>query len=94
MRQKLKSFCILFLLVSVVTCASYDYNKQIGEIEKLFYSGQYKEAANKLLPTINTKSKDQLLYMMECGLILQVAGDYENSNKVFTEAAKIADQIT
>ena len=94
MRQKLKSFCILFLLVSVVTCASYDYNKQIGEIEKLFYSGQYKEAANKLLPAINTKSKDQLLYMMECGLILQVAGDYENSNKVFIEAAKIADQIT
>jgi len=94
MRQKFKSCCILFLLVSLVTCAGYDYNKQIGEIEKLFYSGQYKEAANKLLPTINTKSKDQLLYMMECGLILQVAGDYENSNKVFTEAAKIADQIT
>lgn len=94
MIQKVKSLFVVMLLIGVAACASYDYNKQIAEVEKMFYEGQYKEAARKLLPMVNTKSKDQLLYMMECGLMLQVAGDYENSTKVLTEAAKIGDQIT
>ncbi|MCX8123409.1 MAG: PDZ domain-containing protein [Spirochaetes bacterium] len=94
MIHKLKSLCVIILLIGVAACASYDYNKQIAEVEKMFYAGQYKEAARKLLPMVNKKSKDQLLYMMECGLMLQVAGDYENSIKVLTEAAKIGDQIT
>lgn len=89
-----KSAVVVMLLIITAACASYDYNKQIGETEKLFYAGQYKDAARKLLPYVNKKSKDQLLFMMECGLMLQVAGDYENSTKVLTEAAKIADQIT
>ncbi|MEW6525579.1 MAG: PDZ domain-containing protein [Spirochaetota bacterium] len=94
MMRKVKSLLVVMLLIGVAACASYDYNKQIAEVEKMFYAGQYKEAARKLLPMVNKKSKDQLLYMMECGLMLQVAGDYENSTKVFTEAAKIGDQIT
>jgi hypothetical protein len=94
MMRKVKSLFVIMLLIAVAACASYDYNKQIAEVEKMFYAGQYKEAARKLLPMVNTKSKDQLLYMMECGLMLQVAGDYENSTKVLTEAAKIGDQIT
>lgn len=94
MMRRLKALSIIILLIGVAACASYDYNKQIAEVEKMFYEGQYKEAARKLLPMVNKKSKDQLLYMMECGLMLQVAGDYENSTKVLTEAAKIGDQIT
>ncbi|MGB4267996.1 MAG: PDZ domain-containing protein [Spirochaetota bacterium] len=94
MKRNVKSLFVIFLLIGVAACASYDYNKQIAETENLFYSGKYKEAARKLLPMVNKKSKDQLLYMMECGLMLQVAEDYENSTKVLTEAAKIGDQIT
>lgn len=89
-----KSLVVVMLLAGITACASFDHSKKISEAEKLFYSGKYMEAARKLLPAVNKKSKDQLLFMMECGLMLQVAGDYENSNMVLKEAAKIADQIT
>jgi hypothetical protein len=36
------------------------------------------------------KDKDQLLYMMEAGYIFHGAKEYETSNSILLEAAKIA----
>jgi hypothetical protein len=46
-----------------------------------------------LLPEVNIGGKDQLLFMMECGLMLHTAGDYETSNKVLLPAGKLAQII-
>ena len=61
--------------------------------EKLFYEGKFQDAARKLLPDVNNSGKDQLLFMMECGMMLHAAGDYKTSNKVLLPAAKLANLI-
>ncbi|MCU0821173.1 MAG: hypothetical protein MUC95_01710 [Spirochaetes bacterium] len=80
---------VIFLLVSCTT----DYNKLIGTTEADFYKGKYKEAAKALLPQVNKEDKDQLLFMMECGMMLHAAGDFENSNKILLGAAELSEKI-
>jgi len=93
-RKVITPLLVLVVLLSAIGCASSDYSKKLKKSEEMFYYGKYKEAARTLLPAVNANSKDQLLYMMECGLMLHAAGDYENSNKVLLEAADIADKIS
>ena len=56
----------------------------------MFYKGKYLEAARILLPGVNSGGKDELLFMMECGLMLHTGGDYETSNKLFLKAGSLA----
>jgi len=65
----------------------------IKKAEESFYYGKYKDAARSLLPEVNKESKDQLLFMMECGLMLHAAGDYQNSNKVLLAASALSERI-
>jgi len=81
----------LVLILSIFACgSSKNYDQAMKIPEKLFYQGKYKEAARKLLPEVNNSGKDQLLFMMECGMMLHAAGDYKTSNKVLLPAAKLA----
>ena len=84
---------IIFFSLSYTACTT-SYNQLIKDSENTFYQGKYKEGAKRLLPLVNKKSREQLLYMMECGLMLHAAADYKNSNNVFLAAAKLADKIT
>jgi len=94
MRKVKYIIAILVAAVALVSCGGgQDYYKAMKVPEKMFYKGQYKEAARMLLPEVNKSGKDQLLFMMECGLMLHTAGDFETSNKVLLPARKLA-QIT
>lgn len=78
----------------LLSCAGgKEYSEAMKGPEEKFYKGQYMEAARMLLPEVNKGGKDQLLFMMECGLMLHTAGDYENSNKVLLPAGKLAHII-
>ena len=83
---------ILFSL-ALVSCSSRTYEEAMKVPEEKFYKGQYLEAAKLLLPDVNNAGKDQLLFMMECGLMLHSGEDYEKSNKVLLPAAKLAKLI-
>ena len=83
---------ILFSM-SIVSCSSRSYEEAMKVPEEKFYKGQYLEAAKLLLPDVNKSGKDQLLFMMECGLMLHSGEDYEKSNKVLLPAAKLAQMI-
>lgn len=80
---------ILFSL-TLVSCSSKNYDEVMKVPEEKFYKGEYLDAAKMLLPEVNKSGKDQLLFMMECGLMLHSGGDYEKSNKVLLPAAKLA----
>jgi uncharacterized protein len=82
---------ILVALIALACTA--DYTKQIKESEQLFYRGKYLEAAKMLLPYVNKENEDQLVFMMEAGLMLHAGGDFKKSNDVFLPAGKIADNI-
>jgi hypothetical protein len=71
-----------------------DYTKQVQDSEKLFYQGKYTQAAKGLLPMANKENNDQLLFMLECGLMLHAGGEYEKSNKMFLDASKLADRLS
>jgi hypothetical protein len=79
-----------FALIMLITACAKDYRSAISAPEEKFYRGQEYEAAKMLLPYINKAGKDQLLFMMEAGYLLHMAGKYEDSNKVLLQAAKIA----
>ncbi len=92
MNIRIRAAATVTLLLFSFGCAG-SYVQVMKDSEKMFYHGQYKEAARKLLPAVNKSGKDQLLFMMETGLMLHAAGDFQNSNKVLLEAAKLADRI-
>lgn len=89
--RKISAFIIIFT-VFIAGCTA-DYTKQIVGAEKLFYSGKYLEAARLLLPYVNKENEDQLIFMMEAGLMLSTGGDFTKSNDVLLPAGKIADNI-
>ncbi len=92
MGKKTAVVLMCFLVLAAAGCTA-NYNKVLKDSETMFYSGKYKDAARTLLPSVNRSGKDQLLFMMEAGLMLHAAGDFENSNKVLMEAGKLADRI-
>lgn len=89
MNKKLSVLSACLILVMTVSCAK-DYREVISAPEEAFYRGQDYEAAKMLLPYVNKSGKDQLLFMMEAGYMLQAAGRIEDSTKVLSKAAKIA----
>jgi len=83
-------------IVAVALLALYctsDYNVQMKDSEKKFYSGNYLEAARQLLPLVNKNDQSQLLFMMEAGMMLHTGGEYEKSNKVLLAASDLAEKI-
>ncbi|MCL1911210.1 MAG: hypothetical protein FWG13_03285 [Leptospirales bacterium] len=92
----MKKFMIFPLLASAIlytSCGSVDYNETIRTPEEMFYNGQYLEAAKLLLPVVNKKGKEQLLFMMECGYMLHAGGETDKSNSVLLPAGKLARVI-
>lgn len=53
-------------------------------------NGNYDSAAKSLEPLATTEDKDQLVYLLEYGTALQLAGDFKKSNDVFRKADKIS----
>ncbi len=92
MKRNIKAACSVCALFFLVLCSA-NYNEMIRTAEATFYSGKYLEAARSMLPQINAGGKDQLLFMMEAGLMLHAGGDFKKSTDVFTQAAKLADEI-
>ena len=91
MKKMSSIIAILFLSMAFMSCGSgRDYYEAMKVPEERFYKGEYMDAARMLLPEVNNSGKDQLLFMMECGLMLHTAGDYKTSNKVLLPAAKLA----
>lgn len=81
------------LAVFFITACSSDYNSLIRESENRFNKGEFLEAARTLLPQVNTADKNQLLFMMEAGLMLHAGGEYKKSTDVLTLAAKLVEQM-
>jgi hypothetical protein len=88
-RRIIPAIAVLLLAV----CCTSNYSLQMQDSEKQFYAGKYLDAARMLLPNVNTQNSDQLLFMMEAGLMLHAGGEYDKSNKVLLSASELADRI-
>jgi len=90
MKKIRNALSVTLIIIAFISCKTKSYDKELMASEELFYNGQYLEAARLLLPNVNKAGKDELLFMMECGLMLHTGGDYETSNKVLLRARSLA----
>jgi hypothetical protein len=93
MKKTIRLISAVLIIFAFVSCSSKNYDQEMKVSEETFYKGKYLEAARMLLPNVNSAGKNELLFMMECGLMLHTAGDYETSNKLLLRAGKIAQII-
>lgn len=73
----------------IVGCAT--HQQKIAKPITLLKEGKFQEAIEILKPLADKASDDQLLYLMELGSAYQMAGQYEESNKVFIRADKLTE---
>jgi len=93
MKKILQITTAFFVMLVFISCSTVSYDKEMKIPEEKFYKGEYLEAARLLLPNVNKGGKDELLFLMECGLMLHTAGDYKTSNEVMLKAGKLAEII-
>ncbi|OFZ19636.1 MAG: hypothetical protein A2X94_17495 [Bdellovibrionales bacterium GWB1_55_8] len=87
--QKVSAFLTILLLTA--GCAS--SRVLDSESTRLFREGRYEDAATRLEEGLKREGdgKDQLLYLLDLGLSLHSAGKYEESNRAFLAADKVAE---
>ena len=78
----LSAFCIL-------GCAS--YQNYVSSARDSMQSGQYDDAIKAFKEKYESSQGDQLAYLLEYATALHQAGRYEESNKAFAEAEKMAE---
>jgi hypothetical protein len=78
------------LLALLLTgCATYQHN--VDGARQDLESQNYEAALNRLQPLADKPSDDQLIYLFDYATALQIAGRYQDSNKVLQEADKLTD---
>jgi len=93
--NKMKRLIVIlgFALLQVM-CSSGNYNTLMVKAEKAAYTDNNPlEASRVLIPNVNRKDQDQLLFMMEAGYMLHAAKEYEKSNKILIAADQKADEL-
>ena len=90
-----KKFTLLTLpltLLSVLGCATY-YDKNI-EFQEHFVLGEFAQAAKILDKNKGeAKGRDRLLYFLQQGVVLQLQGSFEESNKYFEDAYLFTEDL-
>lgn len=82
--KRMRRFALLFFIV-FLGCATY-YQKNI-KFQEHFVKGEIEQAAKILEKEEKAaKSKNQLLYFLQKGVVLQMLGNYQESNDFFEKA--------
>lgn len=79
----------IFLIGTLVSCAS--YQSKVQGPRNFLKNGKTNEALAKLKELADKPSDDQLVYLLEYGTALQIAGNYKESNDIFLKADKLVD---
>lgn len=72
-------------------CAT--YQGKVNQSREFLSSGRYEEALQKLQPLAEKEDGDQLVYLLDYGTALHMAGQYQESNKVFLKADKLSELV-
>jgi hypothetical protein len=93
----LHKFRLLWALASLafgLECSTSNYNTLMVSAEKsLYVENKPLEASRILIPHVNQKNQNQILFMMEAGYMLHLAKDYEASNKILMAADERAEAM-
>ncbi|HEY8270002.1 MAG TPA: hypothetical protein VIG33_03885, partial [Pseudobdellovibrionaceae bacterium] len=80
----------LFLLnLSMISCAT--YQGKVAESRQHLASGQYAEAEKYLEPLANKENGDQLVYLLDYSVALQMGGKIKESAQALQRADRLAE---
>lgn len=89
MRQFIKIIWPAAALLWLTSCAS-TYNLKARAAHEAYHRGNY-ENALVLIDKVHPAGKDELLFLLDKGMILHAAGKFAESNKVLTKAEEVSD---
>ncbi|KYG69138.1 hypothetical protein AZI87_07935 [Bdellovibrio bacteriovorus] len=89
--QRLTPVVGLFLALHLVGCAT--YQNKVQEARAAMSRRDYEKAIADLKPLAETQNDDQLVYLLDYGVALQVAGKLKESNQVFLQADRLAEMV-
>ncbi len=87
----LKAFLCIVLLLFSGACAS-SYHAKAESAHRAYFRGDYGRAL-ELIDKVNPARRDRLLYLLDKGMILNAAGEYEESNKVLDKAEELGESL-
>jgi hypothetical protein len=92
-RKKILIPVTIFIISFMLSCAA-NYNVRIGSAEDKFYiQNKPLEAARDLLPMMNAGGTDNMLFMLEAGVMLHAGDEYKKSTDVLMKAAQAMDSM-
>ncbi len=87
----MKKLFLLSILGLAGGCATYQSN--VAPAKRALMAGDAAQAVQLLKPYVLQESKDQLIYLLDYASSLQMAGEYEESNKYFLQADRLMDEL-
>ncbi|WP_413583172.1 COG3014 family protein [Bdellovibrio sp. HCB288] len=81
----------LFFILLLSGCAT--YQGKVDKARTYLVSGDSDKALKELEPLANTADGDQLVYLLDYGVALQVAGNIPESNTTLLRADRLSEQV-
>lgn len=81
----------LFLTLNLIGCAS--YQTKVHEARSALARRDYDKSISELKPLAEKENDDQLVYLLDYGVALQVAGRIKESNQILLKADRLAEHI-
>ena len=82
---------LLFLTLILNGCAT--YQNKVHDARIALAHRDFQKALNELKPLAEKPNGDQLVYLLDYGVALQVSGDYKESTNIFLKADRLAEEI-
>ncbi|HKJ05295.1 MAG TPA: hypothetical protein VJ974_06850 [Geopsychrobacteraceae bacterium] len=87
-------FGLTLVLFTLILNGCIGYRKTLEQVDRLALGGQYMQAVQALDESkLASSSKDRLLYLMERGLLLNLAGEYKESNRTLQAADDLTEEL-
>lgn len=88
-RTIIHSFILLISLCFLVGCST--YQSKVSGPRNLLKNGQLSEALEQFKKLADKDGDDQLVYMLDYAMALQIAGHYKESAQAFQKADRLVD---
>jgi len=89
--QRLTLVVGLFFILGLSGCAS--YQSKVHSAREALTRHEFPKAVEELKPLAEKESDDQLVYLLDYGVALQLAGRLKESNDVFLKADRLAELV-
>ncbi|MEO0334930.1 MAG: hypothetical protein AAF202_00945 [Pseudomonadota bacterium] len=89
---RVRFYSLVFSIVCLAVlsgCAS--YQMQMSRTQTMIRSGNARDFAESIKEKAFADGKDQVVFLLEYGTAMQIAGDYEESNKAFLLAEELTE---